>query len=84
MAFTGVSTQQKVTWMRSLSERIDMARRHTAAGLIIIERQRAVIDRRRNLGEDVSSAEELLARFEQSQTIFEDDLDRLLRDKNKQ
>ena len=61
-----------------------MARRHVATGRAIIVRQRQTIQRRRNQRWDVSLSEELLLRFEQTQIIFEDDLERLLRERDKQ
>ena len=61
---------------------IAMAHRHVASGLEILDRQRHVIERMRALSLDVADAEDLLARFEQSQTIFEEDLSRLTKERD--
>ena len=70
--------------MLSLTERISLARRHVATGQSIIVRQRHLIQRARNKRLDSSVSEELLTRFEQTQIIFENDLERLLRQQDQQ
>jgi hypothetical protein len=62
-----------------LAERIAMAERHVRDGNAILQRQRNLIERRRGAGYSTDSSEELLARFETSQAIFEDDLRRFRR-----
>jgi hypothetical protein len=56
--------------LSSLAERILMARRHLETGQSVVERQRNVISKKRGLGLDNSSAEELLIQFEKSQAMF--------------
>ena len=60
---------------RNLDERIERARHHVELGRRIIARQRKRIV-------DGSAAADLLETFEQSKTIFEEDLARLLRDRD--
>ena len=62
---------------RAWPERYAQAQRHVLAGLRTIGRQRALINRQRASGRDTRQSEELLAAFEQSQSIFEDDLVRI-------
>lgn len=62
--------------MSEASEHIDLARRHVASGRLIVARQREVV---RRGGLNAAEASKLLAVFETTQAIFEDDLDRLLR-----
>ena len=64
--------------MPGLVERIAMAQRHVAIGRDVIVRQRNVVAKKRDPGVDASFAQQLLARFEQSQAMFEDDLERLI------
>jgi hypothetical protein len=64
---------QKETW----KERHDVAQRHVAEGQRVIERQRALIRRQQEAGRDTKDAEQLLATFERSQVLFEDDLARI-------
>jgi hypothetical protein len=73
-------TFRVVRVMRSWIERYTEARRHVATGRSIIERQRALIERDQASGADTKSSEELLARFEASQMIFEEDLLRIRRE----
>ena len=61
-------------------DRHEQALRHVLRGRIIIERQRALIERRKALGADTKQSEELLDRFEASQVIFEEDLHRFSRE----
>jgi hypothetical protein len=53
----------------TLEEKIEQARRHVESGRRIVERQRVIAAR---LGNETST--DLLARFEQTQLIFEADL----------
>ncbi|KRR14838.1 hypothetical protein CQ12_28650 [Bradyrhizobium jicamae] len=64
--------------MLDLAERIVMAQRHVETGQGVIVRQRNIVARKHGRGVDASGAEELLARFEQCQAIFENNLERLL------
>jgi hypothetical protein len=66
-----------------LAKRIAIAHRHVASGRSVLTRQRSVITRKNGLGIDASSAEDLLVLFEKSQAIFEDDLERLLRERDR-
>ena len=68
--------------MPDLDGRIAMARRHVEGGLDILDRQRRLIELRHALKLDVAAAEDLLDRFEASQAIFEDDLFRLLKERD--
>jgi hypothetical protein len=65
------------TWL----ERYRMACRHVVVGRQVIGRQQAIIERQRACGADTIKSEHLLAMFEHSQTIFEDDLDRIYADR---
>ncbi|KRR10767.1 hypothetical protein CQ12_39995 [Bradyrhizobium jicamae] len=60
---------------RNLDNRIEQAKRRVEQGRRIIARQRKRIV-------DGSAAADLLETFEQSQTIFEEDLARLLRERD--
>lgn len=60
--------------MRSLHDRIDQARRHVETGRSIIVRHRE----RMASGRVTPGADALLRTFEESQLIFEYDLDRLV------
>jgi hypothetical protein len=55
-------------------DRLQMARRHVVEGRKIIDAQQAVIARLRAMGEDTSTDERILRRFEQNQAMFEEDL----------
>jgi hypothetical protein len=54
-----------------------MALRHVLSGRKIIAAQRELIERRRSEGRDTTHQEDLLARYERTQEIFEADLFRL-------
>ncbi len=57
--------------------RHEMALRHVLSGRKIIAAQKELIERRRNDGKSTTEQEELLAQFEHTQSMFEDDLLRL-------
>ncbi|WP_407193780.1 hypothetical protein [Bradyrhizobium sp. STM 3566] len=59
------------------SERVSLARRHVAKGRQIVERQRRMVSK---AGANTAEALKLLALFEATQNIFEDDLERILRE----
>jgi hypothetical protein len=63
--------------MRTWKDRRAEAARHVTSGNRIIERQRALIARRKALGENTEQSESLLTAFERSQAIFEADLRRI-------
>jgi hypothetical protein len=63
--------------MRPWTERYEEAKRHVADGRLVLERQRALIDRQKVLKRDTAVSERLLATFERSQEIFEGDLARI-------
>jgi hypothetical protein len=65
--------------MRNLDELIAMATIHVERGQIIVERQRELIEQRPHL----DGALELLVTFERSQAVFEDDLARLIRERDR-
>jgi hypothetical protein len=65
--------------MRNLNELIELASRHVEQGRHILQRQRDLIES----GTSVPGALELLATFERSQAIFEDDLARLMSERDK-
>lgn len=65
--------------MSHISERLTLARRHVARGRQIVERQQLMV---RNGAVNRAEAIKLLALFEKTQAIFEDDLDRLLREES--
>jgi hypothetical protein len=67
----------------SLNERIAIARRNVVTGRALVNRQLAVIARKRGWGADTSESEDLLALLRQSQTMLEDTLGRLMREKNR-
>jgi len=58
--------------------RRDQATRHVLRGREIVDRQRILIARLRLRSRDADAAEDLLACFERSLAIFEDDLARLV------
>jgi hypothetical protein len=60
--------------MSKLDKQIELAQRHVLEGRRIVAAQRERIAR----GEDSQDARDLLATFEQSLEIFEQDLQRLL------
>jgi hypothetical protein len=64
--------------MATWAERHQAAQRLVAEGQRAIERQRALIRRQKEFGSDTKDAEELLATFERTQVIFENDLARVL------
>ena len=66
--------------MESLADRIAVAERHVRDGRAVVQRQRDLITRQRGLGHSTLDSESLLAQFEHSQAIFEDDLARLQRE----
>jgi hypothetical protein len=51
-----------------------MALRHVESGRRIVDRQRALVARRKALGVNTDVSESLLEAFKRSQAIFEDDL----------
>ena len=59
------------------SERVILARHHVAKGRQIVERQQRMV---RKGGANIAEALKLLALFEATQNIFEDDLERILRE----
>jgi hypothetical protein len=61
-----------------------MARHHVVRGREIIARQREIIEEAHERGSESSVAEKMLAQFEMSQAIFEDDFDRLPRGRDGQ
>jgi hypothetical protein len=63
-----------LTW----TERHALAQHRVAEGQSLIERQRALIRSQTLLGNDTTEAEELLAKFERSQAVFEHDLARIV------
>jgi hypothetical protein len=58
-------------------ERVILARHHVAKGRQIVERQQRMVS---NGGANTAEALKLLALFEATQNIFEDDLERILRE----
>jgi hypothetical protein len=60
-------------------ERVILARRHVAGGRQIVERQKMMV---RKGGANTAEALKLLALFETTQKIFEDDLERILREEH--
>ena len=66
--------------MSKIDQRLlDDARRHVAFGADILSRQRNVIERLKRHGLDTEESERMLAQFERTQELFEEDLDRLER-----
>ena len=63
--------------MSHTSERVILARRHVATGRQIVERQKILV---RKGTANTAEALKLLALFEATQNIFEDDLERILRE----
>jgi len=68
----------------SLAARIAAARHHVETGRAVIDRQRNVIAKKLGWDLDASAAQQLLVQFETSQAIFEEDLERLVRNRNRQ
>jgi hypothetical protein len=64
---------------RNLDQLIERAARHVESGRRIVERQRNLIES----GPTLPGALDLLASFERSQAIFEEDLARLLKERDK-
>jgi hypothetical protein len=62
---------------RSWLERYLKAHRHAVAGRKVITCQRDLIARKQALGHSTDRSEDLLAIFERTQAIFEDDLARI-------
>jgi hypothetical protein len=62
----------------TMEDRLSMARRHVREGWQTLARQRALVARKRALGFPTELSESLLASFEHSQAIFEDELAALL------
>jgi hypothetical protein len=67
--------------MSHISGRVALARRHVARGRQIVERQQLLVGQS---GANLPEATKLLALFEATQAIFEDDLERLLREESNQ
>jgi hypothetical protein len=70
-----------ITAFRPWVDRYQEARRHVVSGREVIRRQRDLIDRKKAHGRTTDDAEDLLAVFERTQTIFEDDLTRITRER---
>jgi len=64
--------------MPTWRERHEIAQRHVAEGQRTIARQRALIHRYKEFGSDTKDAEELLAAFERSQVVFENEVARVI------
>jgi len=60
---------------------IALARQHVTSGRAIIARQRRLIEELRGQGHSTDRAEQMLDRFTQCQTIFEEHLTYLLKQK---
>ena len=65
---------------RSWFERYTEACRHVLEGRRAVEKQRKLITKEKAQGRDTKSYEDLLASFERTQVIFEDDLKRIRRE----
>ena len=63
-------------------DRHALAKRHVETGRRIIERQRQIVAETKARKVDSTQAEELLAQFERTQAIFEDDLALIIGKKN--
>ena len=63
--------------MSHYSERVILVRHHVAKGRQIVERQQRMV---RKGGANIAEALKLLTLFEATQNIFEDDLERILRE----
>ena len=66
--------------MRSWLERYEDVLRQVIAGQDVLARQRAVIEWLKSHGQDTTWFEDGLRPFEQSQVIFEEDLERVRRE----
>jgi len=69
-----------VVAFRTWIDRYLEADRHVISGREVIRRQRDLIARKQADGRTTDDSEELLALFERTQTIFEDDLARITRE----
>jgi hypothetical protein len=67
----------------NLAERIEMARHHVSKGRAVLSRHRQLVANQQARGLDAAISEELLVQFERSQAIFEEDLERLLREQDR-
>ena len=67
----------------AFAERRAWAERHVKEGRLIVERQQELIVRRKAAQLDTTDSEHLLTQFEISQKIFEDDLSRVLSEKQR-
>lgn len=65
---------------RSWFERYIEACRHVLEGRRAVEKQRKLITKEKAQGRDTKSYEDLLASFERTHVIFEDDLKRIRRE----
>ncbi len=65
------------------NKRIAAAARHVEQGRRIIERQREAIAKLKKLGKDTAHSEKLLALFERTLVIFENDLNALLKERQR-
>ena len=65
---------------RSWLHRYLEALRHVRSGRNVVKRQRDLIASKKTHGSNTERSEDLLATFERSQAIFEDDLDRISRE----
>jgi hypothetical protein len=59
-------------------ERYLEAHRHAVSGRTVIKRQRGLIARQKAVGRNTEASEDLLASFERTQAIFENDLARIV------
>ena len=62
------------TSVQFAEQRINIARRHVENGRTVIDQQRALIAEKKARGLNTNVSEQLLATFERTQAIFEDDL----------
>jgi hypothetical protein len=76
---TSGRAKRTIACMHSWNDRCAQAERHVFDGQRVIDRQRVLIARQKALGADTHQSEALLASFECSQAIFEDDLVRIRR-----
>ena len=68
---------KSMTSDEQLTGYIERARHYGEVTRLLIERQKAMVERHRAEGRDPKPAEDLLAAFERSQKVFERDLARL-------
>ena len=73
-------TATNLLQMLEFAERRTLAHRHVKEGRRILERQRQIIAQKKAADLDTGSSEQLLAQFEISQKLFEEDLASLLRE----